>query len=146
MRGFVGILVVLLVALVSGAIGFQAGVAANIGTTAGATVPAYALWWGFPHVGGFLFGFLFLFLFIGLIAFAFGGRRRGPWGRGYRDWYGAWGDPMDPSDPRRQWIADAHRRLHQQDQQPGTPGAPPSAVGSPSRGRDGIPPTPPAAS
>lgn len=116
MRGFLGILGVLLVALVAGAFGFWAGIAASAGSVAanGAAVPAY-YWWGGPHIGGLLFGFLFLFLVIGLIAFAFGGRRRGPWGHG---WYrGGWGnDPLgDPSDPRRQWIAEAHRRLHEAD-------------------------------
>jgi hypothetical protein len=117
MRGFLGILGVLLIAMFAGAIGFWAGVGAGAGNavvTAG-TVPAY-VWWGGPHLGGLLFGFLFLFLIIGLIAFAFGGRRRGPWGRGWQR--GGWGpDPMgDPSDPRRQWIAEAHRRLHEEDE------------------------------
>ena len=116
MRGFLGILGVLFVALFAGAIGFWAGVASGAGSAVvagGATVPAF-VWWGGPHIGGLVFGFLFLFLFVGLIAFAFGGHRRGPWGRG---WHRGWGyDPMgDPSDPRRQWIAEAHRRLHEED-------------------------------
>ncbi len=152
MRGFVGILVVLLVALAAGAIGFQAGVVANLGANGGTAVPAYA-WWGFPHVGGFLFGILFLFLFIGLISFAFRGPRHGSWGRGYRRgrWgYGPmWGPVGDPSDPRSQWIVDAHRRLHEEEARRATDAAPasgsPGASGSQPGGSGTIPPAPPAA-
>ncbi len=137
MRGFFVILLLALVAVFAGAAGFQAGVMANVGT---ATVPGYVWLWGFPHVGGFLFGFLFLFLLIGLFAFAVGGRRRGPWGRGYgRGWgYG----PMDASDPRRQWIADAHRRLHEEEARRTTvadsiPSAPPSSASAGPAGPSG---------
>jgi hypothetical protein len=151
MRGFVGILVVLLVALAAGAIGFQAGVATNVGANVGTAVPAYA-WWGFPHIGGFLFGFLFLFLFIGLIVFAFRGPRGGPWGRGYRRGgrgYGPMGGPVgDPSDPRQQWMADAHRRLHEEEARrtSDAPSAAPGSAGSATVGTGDIPPAPPTAS
>ncbi len=115
MRGFLGVLVVLLVALVAGVAGFQAGVMSNISAAAGSAVgPGYSWMWGFPHVGGFLFGLLFLLLLIGLFSFAFGGRRA-RWDRGWR--HGVWGyGPMgDPTDPRRQWIEDAHRQLHEEE-------------------------------
>ena len=89
-------------------IGFQLGITSNIGA-AGGTVVWHA---GFPFFGWFFFPFLFFFLFIGLLAFAFGGRRRG-WGGG-PGWGNGYG-PMSSDDPRRQWIADAHRRLHEEE-------------------------------
>jgi hypothetical protein len=152
MRGFLGVLGVLFVGLLAGAIGFWAGVASGAGTVVAgsAAAPAY-IWWGGPHLGGLVFGFLFLFLFIGLIAFAFGGRRRGPWGRG---WYrGGWGyDPMaNPSDPRHQWIADAHRRLHEEDaRRAGQANGAGRANGAgqatnPAQPGSDLPPTPPSA-
>ncbi len=141
MRGFLGILAVLFVALIGGAIGFQAGVVTNVGAGAAtAAPPGWVWWWGFPHFGGFLFGLLFLFLIIGLLSFAFGGRRRGPWAR--RAYRRGWGyDPMDdPFDSRRQWMADAHRRLHEEEAH---------RAAQPGQGSNGgsnqAPPAPPAA-
>jgi hypothetical protein len=109
MRALFGVIVLGITALVAGFVGFQAGVASNIGAAGGAVY----LGGGFP---GFGFGFLFFFLFLGLLFFAFAGRRRGPWGAHGgpgRMGYGPWGDGFGDGDPRRQWIADAHRRLHE---------------------------------
>ena len=117
MRVLLGAIVLGLTALTAGFIGFQAGIASNIGAAGGAVYLGGGVpWFGFPW-----FGFLFFFLFIGFLFFAFGGRRRGPWGPygGHgRMGYGPWGDDTSvggpPSgDPRRQWIADEHRRLHE---------------------------------
>jgi len=133
MRGLFTLLIATVAALVGGVIGFQLGITSNIGA-AGGTVVWHA---GFPFFG-FIFPFLFFFLFIGLLAFAFGGRRRG-WGGG-PGWggYGPGSGPMSSDDPRRQWIADAHRRLHEEEARaagttPGTaPGTqPPSPLDPP---------------
>jgi len=116
MRGLFTLLIATIAALVGGVIGFQLGVTSNIGA-AGGTVVWHA---GFPFFG-FIFPFLFFFLFIGLLAFAFGGRRRG-WGGGPGWGPGAY--PMSSDDPRRQWIADAHRRLHEDEARTGTSSTP----------------------
>lgn len=104
----VGALLVVLVAIVAGIIGFQAGVAADVAGSTAAAPAAY--WYAFPHFFGFG-GFLFFFLIVLLLFAAFGGRRRA-WG-GPRNW-GGYG-PMGEGDPRRDWIADAHRRLHEEE-------------------------------
>ena len=132
MRGLLGVLLFGATALVAGAIGYQVGVSQAVTTAAatGGTVVYHAAWgFGFPWLG-FLFFPFFLFLCFGLLAFAFGGRRRwsgGPgWGGGYG--YGP-GSTPNPDDPRYRWVADAHRRLHE-DEAAGrtpTPPAPPSA-------------------
>jgi hypothetical protein len=117
MRVLLGAIVLGLTALTAGFIGFQAGIASNIGAAGGAVYLGGGVpWFGFPW-----FGFLFFFLFIGFLFFAFGGRRRGSWGPygGHgRMGYGPWGDDTNAGgptsgDPRRQWIADEHRRLHE---------------------------------
>lgn len=112
MRALFGVILVGVTALVAGAIGYQAGISSAVATSAAAsgTVVYHAGWgFGFPWFGFLLFPF-FLFLLFGLFAFAFGGRRRwggGPgWGDGPRGWSG-------PDDPRYRYIADAHRRLHE---------------------------------
>jgi len=135
MRVLLGAIVLGLTALTAGFIGFQAGIASNIGAAGGAVylggggVP----WFGFPW-----FGFLFFFLFIGFLFFAFGGRRRGPWGPygGHgRMGYGPWGDDTTAGqfsgDPRRQWIADEHRRLHEAEARAAAGNAP-AGAGTPS--------------
>jgi len=110
--GFFGILFLGLVAVVAGLVGYQAGLASN----AIAAGTAVVVTGGFPG-----FGFLFFLLLFGFFFFAFAGRRRGPWGPGHG--HGPWagrmgpggfgpGGPTDPSDPRRQWVADLHRSLH----------------------------------
>jgi len=124
MRGLFTLVIATIAAIVGGVIGFQLGVTSNIGA-AGGTVVWHA---GFGFFG-FFFPFLFFFLFIGLLFAAFGGRRR--WGGG--PGWGAYGPSVNPDDPRRQWIADAHRRLHEEDAAragttpPSTPPAPPAA-------------------
>ena len=122
MRGLFTLLIATIAALVGGVIGFQLGITSNIGA-AGGTVVWHA---GFPFFGWFFFP-LFFFLFIGLLAFAFGGRRRG-WGGGpgWGNGYGPGSGPMSTDDPRRQWIADAHRRLHEEEAR-GTGTTPPTA-------------------
>jgi hypothetical protein len=116
MRGLLGVLLVGVTALIAGAIGYQVGVSSAVATTAGTggTVVYHAAWgFGFPWLG-FLFFPLFLFLLFGLFAFAFGGRRRwggGPGGPG--SGYGSRGYTPNADDPRYRWVADAHRRLHE---------------------------------
>ena len=130
--GFLGILFLALVAVVAGAVGYQAGLTSS----AVAAGTAVVVTGGFPG-----FGFLFFLLFLGFVFFAFAGRRRGPWGPGHG--HGPWagrmgpggpgnsggfgpggvgpGGPTDPSDPRRQWVADLHRSLHAEEAAPGRP-------------------------
>jgi hypothetical protein len=111
MRGLFTLIIAIVAALVGGAIGFQLGVTSNIGA-AGGTVVWHA---GFGFFGFFV-PFLFFFLFLGLLAAAFGGRRRGWGGSGWGHGYGPMGSG---DDPRRQWIADAHRRLHEEEARTG---------------------------
>lgn len=114
MRALVGTVILGLTALAAGAIGFQAGIASNIGAAGGAVY----LGGGIPGLG-----FLFFFLFLGFLFFALAGRRRGPWGMagGPGRWghgpmgHGPWGGPTGDGDPRRAWIAEAHRRLHEEE-------------------------------
>ena len=135
MRVLWAIILVTFSAIVAGAIGYQVGVSQAIATStaaAGGTVVYHAAWgFGFPWLG-FLFFPFFLFLLFGLFAVAFGGRRRwggGPgWGYGPGG-YGGGSFTSNPDDPRYRWVADAHRRLHD-DEAAGrtpTPPAPPSA-------------------
>ena len=108
MRGLIGVLFTGVVALVAGAIGFQAGIASNIGAAGGAVY----LGGGIPGLG-----FLFFLFFVGFVLFAIGGRRRA-WARGPMGGPGPWGGngPWGPDgDPRRAWMADAHRRLHEEE-------------------------------
>ena len=111
--GFLGILVLALVAIGAGLIGYQAGLTANA-VAAGATVFVTG---GFPG-----FGFLFFLFFLGFVLFSLAGRRHGwagqggygPWGMGTRA--GGPGSASDPSDPRRQWVAELHRSLHAEEE------------------------------
>ncbi len=119
MRALFGFLILVATALVAGAVGFQAGVASNVAAAGGVVW----LGGGFPGVG-----FLFFLVFIGVLFFAFAGRRRGPWGM--HPGHGRWG-PMTDGDPRRAWIADAHRRLHE-DEARAAGSAPTADGGSPS--------------
>ena len=104
MRAALAILFTAAVALGAGFLGFQAGVASNIGAAGG------VIWLGgFPGLG-----FLFFLLFAGFLVVAIGGRRRA-WAHGGRG-HGWSGGPMgNPDDPRRQWMAEAHRQLHEED-------------------------------
>jgi hypothetical protein len=119
--GFLGILFLVLVAVVAGGVGYQAGLASSAAAS-GATVVVTG---GFPG-----FGFLFVLLLIGFLFFAFAGRRRGAWDQahGHRGWgrmgpggRGVGGGPTEPFDPRRQWVADLHRSLHAEDASAGQP-------------------------
>ncbi len=114
MRGFFGVLFFGLVALVAGVIGY------NIGLTSTAGAVERVVYVGGGGFGGF--GFLFFLFFLFLI-FSFAGRRRA-WGGGHGHWgsgygRGPWGGPTGTSgpnastDPRRQWVADMHRSLHE---------------------------------
>jgi hypothetical protein len=97
---------------------FQAGqatvpaVVPAAGAVAGA-VPVYVghVGWGFGFFG--FLGFLFPLFFILLLVFALRGGRRG-WGPG-PSFRGGWTDYRggDPNDPRRRWIEDLHRDLHE---------------------------------
>ena len=133
MRGFLAFLFLGLVALGAGALGYNIGISQAVATTAsaaGATV-VYAGGW---HAGWLLFPFgfllfpLFLVAFFGFLAFAFGPRRRfgrGGWGR-HEGGYGPTGfGPMGCGwESRRQWVAEAHRRLHEEEaRNASTPGA-----------------------
>ena len=105
MRAAFAVLFTGAVALGAGFLGFQAGVASNLGPGGAVIVLG----------GGFNpFGFLFFIFLLGMIMFAIGGRRRawrhgamGPMGG-----HGPWGGPS--MDDRRQWVADMHRRLHEE--------------------------------
>ncbi len=134
MRGLLGTLLVGVTALIAGAIGYQVGVSHAVATTAATsgTVVYHAGWgFGFPWLG-FLFFPFFLFLLFGLFAFAFGGRRRGGGGSGWGSgpWgYGTGGYTPTPDDPRYRWVADAHRRLHEDEAAGRTsPPAPPAGA------------------
>jgi cbb3-type cytochrome oxidase subunit 3 len=119
MRAFLVILFTMLVALGAGALGFQAGVASSVASGTGG-VPAIVYLGGGFHFGGFLF----FLLFVGLVLFAFGSRRR-HWaghgatgGFGSMDSRGPWSrshGPTGDGDPRREWIVEAHRRLHEEE-------------------------------
>jgi hypothetical protein len=106
MRALFGILITGAIALTAGIVGFQAGVASNVAAAGG------VVWLG----GGFPgLGFLFFLMFLGVLFFAVGSRRawaRGPMGGpGHWGGHGAWGTD---GDARRQWVADVHRRLHEE--------------------------------
>ena len=108
MRGLLGVLFTGVVALTAGAIGFQAGIASNIGAAGGAVY----LGGGIPGLG-----FLFFLFLVGFVLFAIGGRRRA-WAHGPMGSPGSWGGhgPWGTDgDPRRQWVAEAHRRLHEEE-------------------------------
>ena len=115
MRALFGVILVGVTAIVAGAIGYQAGISSTVATAAATsgTVVYHAGWgFGFPWFGFLLFPF-FLFLLFGLFAFAFGGRRR--WGGGPGWGYGPHGWTGGQDDPRYRYIADAHRRLHEEE-------------------------------
>jgi hypothetical protein len=119
MRGFIALLFTGLVALVAGTIGYQAGAASTVAAGSGLS---FLLLAGLPH----LFGFLFFLLVIGFFVSMVAGRRHrwaghGPMGiQGGPGRFGPMGGPgrhgqMDENDPRRQWVAEAHRHLHEAD-------------------------------
>jgi hypothetical protein len=120
MRAFIGIFFFGLVAFAAGTLGFQAGVASTV--AAGTGNPS-ALWFlmGGPHFGG-----LFFLFFLFAIAMAIGGARRrhrmhgwagGPTGgqSGHGPWngHGPWGNRFADGDPRRSWMSEMHRQMHE---------------------------------
>ena len=116
-RGFFGVLFFGLVAIVAGLIGYQARPEPRRRPRPVERVVYVGGGGWFPG-----FGFLFFLFFLFLI-FSFAGRRRA-WGGGHGHWgsgygRGPWGGPTGTtgpdasSDPRRQWIADCHRSLHE---------------------------------
>jgi hypothetical protein len=123
MRGFFAFLFLGLVALGAGAVGYNIGVSQAVTTTAAATGATVVYAGGF-HWGGLLllpFAFFlipfFFMTFFGFLGFVFRPRRHfgrwdgehgpssfGPMGGGFghgRGW-----------DARRDWIAEQHRRMH----------------------------------
>ena len=121
MRGFFTLLIATIAAIVGGAIGFQLGITSNIGA-AGGTVVWHA---GFPFFGWFFFPCSSSCSSAcsrspSAAAGAAGAAAR--LGNGY----GPGSGPMSTDDPRRQWIADAHRRLHEEEAR-GTGTTPPTA-------------------
>ena len=133
MRALLGVLLVTATALVAGAIGYPVGISSAVAqsaATAGTVV--YHASWGFPWFG-FLFFPFFLFLLFGLFAFAFGGRRRwggGPGGPGWGGYGYGTGSTGNPDDPRYRWVADAHRKLHEDEAAGRTPTPPAPPAGS----------------
>jgi hypothetical protein len=133
MRAALVLIVTTGIAVAAGVLGFQAGVASNIGTAGGTVV----LGGGFHVFGLFLFmGFLF-FSFLALAAIL-GGRRRhrgrwgmhgamGPGGHGPA-WPGTAGGPG--TDPRRAWIAEVHRSLHDEEARSGAASGDASGAGA----------------
>jgi len=153
MRGFLAFLFLGLVALGAGAVGYNIGVSQAVTTTAatGATV-VYAGGW---HWGGLLllpFAFflipLFFMTFFGFLAFAFGPRRRWGHGRWGSDEHGHGSAGFGPTgggfgpgrgwDGRREWVAEAHRRLHEEEARTastsGSTGTPPTPSDGPTAG------------
>lgn len=128
MRAALALLVTGGVALAAGFLGFQAGVASNIGAAGGTVV----LGGGFHFFGLFLF-IPFLFLSFFALAALIGGRRHryGPWGMHGAMGPGGFGPggtggtgygPGSSFDPRRAWVAEMHRSLHEEDAASGTTG------------------------
>ena len=99
--GLVGLLGVLLIAGISGVIGYDMGLSAGL-TSAGAASTVVVAPWGLGFGPfGLLFGMVFLFLFVGLIGrLLFGGRRHGhsfgAGGPGGRGWSGGWSSGPGP--------------------------------------------------
>jgi hypothetical protein len=132
MRAALALFITAGVALAAGVLGFQAGVASNIGAAGGTVVLGGGL-----HVFGLLLflGFLF-FSFLALAAIMGGRRHRhGPWGMrhamgaGGPGGFGPGGSfsggrsaSQGPwADGRRAWVAEMHRSLHEEESGAGSP-------------------------
>ena len=139
MRGFGSILFGLVVVVILAGIGvgiYDAGVQQGIAQTAAVpagTLPYAAYGYGF-HGGfgflGLLFPIFFLFLIFGIARAAFRGGRGG-WGHGHG--YGKWGPggPWMGGSDRETWVADWHRRLHEDGGSTPPTGTGPSGPSSP---------------
>jgi hypothetical protein len=102
MRALLALIVTGAVALTAGIVGFQAGVASNVAAAGG------VVWLG----GGFPgLGFLFFLMFVAFLVLAFSGRRHA-WHHGRMAGPGGWGHD---GDARGRWVADVHRRLHEEE-------------------------------
>ncbi len=108
--GFLGFIVVAILALLVGGFAYSWGLAAGQAQVAPAGTVAYPV--AYAHPFGFgLFGFLFFLFVIGLVVSAFRGRRwaggaggPGGWGRGRGA--GGWAGRIDPNDPNAShWMA-----------------------------------------
>ncbi len=131
MRGFLAFIFLGLVALGAGAVGYNIGLSHEV-TTAAAANGATVVYGGGWHWGGLLFlpfAFLlvplFFFGFFAFLASAFGPRRH--YGHGHWGGHGGEDGPMGFGpmgsrrwDARREWIAEAHRRMHEEDAARGT--------------------------
>jgi len=132
MRAFIGIFFFGLVAFAAGTLGFQAGVASAVASGTGNQA---ALWFlmGGPHFGGLFFLFVLF-----AVAMAIGGARRrhrmhgwagGPTGAGpmggHGPWsgHGPWGSRSAEGDPRRNWMSEMHRQMHEAEATRGATGA-----------------------
>ena len=121
MRGIIGVIVVLVIAAIAGAFGYQLGVSQGLAATGTAVAPAVYYHPFFFGGFGFLFPLLFIFLIFGLQRAAFG-RGRG-WGYG-----GGWGG-MGPGyyQSPRDRIEALHKELHgEKPQDTGNTSPPPS--------------------
>lgn len=137
--GWLGAILVLLITLIAGGVGFAIGTTTTLPEATTGTagfVPGAWGWhpvgWGFPFFP--LFGLLLVFL---LIATLVGIGRRAAWaGRHGYGGYGWGAGPFGPGDPRRAAFDDWHRRAHEQ--APSSPwqdrpgGTPPSGQQPPS--------------
>jgi hypothetical protein len=127
-RSFGSILWGLLVAIVLAGIGvtvynagLQQGIAQSANVPAGTVPYAYYGWHGWDGgIFGLFFPILFLFILFGIARAAFGHRRGwghgygyGPGRWGYGPWMGSGPSATGSGDPREQWVADMHRRLHE---------------------------------
>ena len=158
MRSFGSILWGLLVVVVLAGIGvtiynagLQQGIAQSASVPAG-TVPYSTYGWHGWDGGifGLFFPILFLFILFGIFRAAFGHRRG--WGHGYGPGYGKWGygpgawmgpsgPGTDTGNPRDQWVAEMHRRLHEAEGSSPT-GSSGGGTGSGSSGSSGGPSNP----
>ncbi len=138
--GLFAVLILAAVSVVSGLIGYNAGLTSTA-VAAGTTVVVTG---GFPGFGTLFF--LFFLFFMTSMAFGFSRRKRawmaghegrhghGPWGAGGPGFGPGFGPMGNPGDPRRQWVAEMHRRLHEEEAKggsgnpagPGAPGPPPA--------------------
>jgi hypothetical protein len=119
MRGFVGIIVTVAIALFIGVGAYELGVQQGLATTGTAVAPAvYYHPWFFGGFG-FLFPLLFLFFIFALMRAAFGG-----WGRRYGGWGGGYGHYPGGA---RERIEEIHRELHaEKPKDTGPAGSPPT--------------------